>query len=61
MNLQEALNTANWLLERESVGDGEPQELLSIRQMRDTLYMLWIAAGVPEILLQVMDEGRYPG
>lgn len=60
MNLQEALDTANWLLERESVTEGEPQHILRIRLMRDTLYFMYAAAGIHEIIIKTMnDEGHY--
>lgn len=59
MNLKEALDTANWLLERESLAESDPNQILRIRKMRDSIYLMYAAAGIPEIILQMMEE--YPG
>lgn len=56
MNLQEALDTANWLLERASVTEQDTQHILRVRKMRDTLYMIYTAVGVHEIVLNTMQE-----
>lgn len=61
MNLQESLNTANWLLDRECLTEGETCRIKSIREMRDTLYFLWAAAGIPEICVQLIEHGQLPG
>lgn len=61
MNLHEALRTANWLLHREIAedGHGDPERVLAIRNLRDTIYFLHAAAGVHEIVVKAR-EGILP-
>jgi hypothetical protein len=61
VNLHDALGTANWLLSRCYIEDRDPEGILRIRQMRDTLYYLHAAAGITEIRLDAYELGQKAG
>lgn len=58
MNLQEALDTAEWLLKRAQLVEFNDQEVFRIRKMRDVLYYLHTAAGIAEIRLDAFEQGQ---
>jgi hypothetical protein len=57
MNVQEALDTANWLVGYAFTDEMSPAEILRVRQMRDVIYYFHAAAGIPEIRLDAYERG----
>lgn len=57
MNLHDAYNTAEWLLQYAYTDEMNPDEVLRVRQMRDCLYFMHAASGVEAIRLDAYDMG----
>lgn len=57
MNLQEALDTANWLLKHALMDEMSPEEVLRVKKLRDLMFFLHAALGISEIRLDAFDQG----
>lgn len=57
MNLQEALDTANWLVDYAFSDEMSPDDILRVRKMRDVIFYIHAGAGISEIRLDAYDQG----
>lgn len=57
MNLQEALDTANWLYKHALMDEMTPDEIMRVKTLRDLLFFMHAALGITEIRLEAFDQG----